>query len=138
MIKKIISLESNNLKGLMRVRGEYRFVNMADMIRMFVKIFYPKTSVVLIYDCKKAFATIPKLSIKKRDDYSSYMMGTLSDMVFVEFDTPLMAADWAFSFPAKSGIRWEIYASGVLVRNEKGLVKQPKIKEEDENDQEIS
>lgn len=134
MIKKIISLESTNLKGLMRVRGEYRFVNTADLIRMFIKIFYPKTSVVVIYDCKKAFDEIPKLTIKKRDDFTCYMMGAVSDMVFVEFNSPLSASDWAFSFPIKSGIHWEVYSNGTLIRNEKGLVKPPKPKEEIKDD----
>jgi hypothetical protein len=134
MIKRIIALESEDLKGLMRVRNEFRFVNQADMIRMFVKILYPKSTVVLIYDSKKAFEVIPKLTIKKRDDFSSYMMGTMSDMVFVEFDSTLTASDWAFSFPTKSGIHWEIYMNAMLIRNEKGKIKPPKPIEKEESD----
>jgi hypothetical protein len=133
MIKKVIPISTNNLKGLLRVKGEFRFVNNADLIQMFVKIFYPKIAVVVIYDCKKAFELIPKLTIKKRDDFTAYMMGTLSDMLFVEFDTPLLASDWAFSFPIKSGIRWEIYSNGNLIRNEKGVIK-PKPIEKGEED----
>lgn len=133
MIKRIIALESENLKGLMRVRNEFRFVNQSDLIRMFIKIFYPKSTVVLIYDSKKAFEIIPKLNIKKRDDFTAYMMGTVSDMVFVEFETPLTASDWAFSFPPKSNIHWEIYLNGMLIRNEKGKIKQIANGKKEEN-----
>lgn len=133
MIKQIVSLNSLDFRGLIRKRGEFRFVNQADMMRLFIRIFYPNTAVVVIYDCKKAFEIIPKLTIKKRDDFTSYMLGSMSDMVFVEFDTPLLASDWAFSFTIKSGIRWEIFNNGVLIRNDKGVVKAlppPKLEED--------
>jgi hypothetical protein len=129
MIKKVLSLNPQHLKGLLTVRGDYRFLDQSDLITLFINLFYQKKSVVVIYDSKKAFDSIPKLNIKKRDDFTTYMLGMTHDMVFVEFELPTLASDWAFSIPLKSGIRWEIYSNGVLIRNEKGVVKPPKSEE---------
>jgi hypothetical protein len=136
MIKKIISLDSTDFRGLLHVFGEFRFVNQADIIKLFIRIFYPKTAVVVIYGCQKAFEDVPKLNIKKRDNFSTYMAGKMSDLAFVEFDSPLVASDWAFAFPVKSGIHWEVYSNGTLIRNEKGKVKPPKPAEKGVPDEE--
>jgi hypothetical protein len=132
MIKNLIPINTRNLKGLLKIRGEFRFVNQTDIMKLFVTMLYPKKSVVVIYNCKKAFETIPKLNIKKRDDFTTYMMGMTTDIVFVEFDAPLVASDWAFAIPPKSGIHWEVYSNGTLIRNENGVVKPPKIEEKEE------
>jgi len=123
MIKTIISLNTEDLKGLLNHRGMYHFVDQSKIMLLFVRQFYNEKTVVLIYECKKAFQLIPKLNILKRDDFSSYMLGINSDLVFVEFDTILLAQDWVFSFPPKTDIHWEIYSNGKLYRNEKGKIK---------------
>lgn len=131
MIKKIVSLNSTNLKGLLHKRNEFHFVKQLDLIHLFITLFYPKGTVLIIYNGKKAFESIPKLIIKKRDDYTSYLLGMISDMVFVEFESPLIAADWAFSFPEKAQIEWGIFLDSTLIRNQKGVVKPPVVKKED-------
>jgi len=121
-MKKLIVLNKKDFKGLLHIKNEFRFLNQQDIIKFLITILYKNKSVLVIYDCKKAFEVIPKLNIKKRDDFTIYMMGKLHDFLFIEFDSPLVASDWAFSFPTKERIHWEVYSNGILLRNEKGKI----------------
>ena len=111
-----------NLKGLIKKRRGYHFLNSIDLLTYFINEHYADTCVAVLLDCRTAFATVPKLNILKRDDYTSYIMGLHNDYVIIEFANMSVAEDYVFSIPDVTGIRYLIFNEGKLMRNEKGLI----------------
>jgi hypothetical protein len=111
-----------NFAGLINKYGPYHFLNTKDLIRFFIQSFYKENAVAFIIDCKEAFNTIPRLNILKRDDYTAYEKGIISDHLIIEFPELKKAEDWCFALPMKSQLKWEIYVNGRLIRNEKGII----------------
>jgi hypothetical protein len=111
-----------NYAGLLKKRNGYHFLNSFDLIHNFITQFYPNDCVVVILDCKNAFKTIPKLNILKRDDLSTYLLGTFNEIVLIEFANIKVAEDYVFSFP-NNLIQYFIFNNCKLIRDEKGLTK---------------
>ena len=103
-------------------RKGHLFLNKIDLIEFFIKLAYPDEVVLILFDCKKAFTTIPKLIIKKRDDFSTYMLGISNDLVLIEFSDIKVAEDWAYSLPVESDLTYIIYNKGIAYRNDRGLI----------------
>jgi hypothetical protein len=110
----------DNLKGLLKTYKEFTFLKQADLLRFYIDNFYPNQSVAVIYDCKEAIETVPRLSILKRDNYFAYIKATKSDIITIQFNSITEAEDWLFSF--RMDLRWEIYKNSKLARNNKGIV----------------
>lgn len=110
-----------NLKGLLKTYKEFTFLKNTDLLRYYIDNFYPNQTIAIIYDCKEAVETVPRFSILKRDNYLSYIKATKSDIITIQFDSVTEAEDWLFSF--RMDLKWEIYKSGRLVRNNKGIIK---------------
>jgi len=100
----------------------HQFLTYDDIVEFFVKLIYQNDIVLVLYNCKTAFLTVPKLTIKKRDDFSTYMLGISNDIAVIEFGNVKIAEDWAFSLPVDASIRYTIYRRGIAYRNEKGII----------------
>ena len=111
----------NNLKGLLKTHENLRFLKTSDLLRFYIEKFYHLYTVAVIYDCKEAIETVPRLSILKRDNYFAYMKAMKSDFIIAQFESITEAEDWLFSF--RMDLKWEIYQNKKLVRNNKGEVK---------------
>jgi hypothetical protein len=108
----------DNLKGLLKTYKEFTFLKQTDLLRFYIDTFYPDKTVAVIYDCKDAVETVPRLSILKRDNYFAYIKATKSDFIIVECNSVTEGEDWLFSF--RMELKWEIYKNNKLVRNNKG------------------
>lgn len=111
-----------NYAGLLKKRNGYHFLNSFDLIHNFISQFYSDVCVLVLLDCENAFKTIPKLNMLKRDDLATYLLGTLNEIVLIEFANVKVAEDYAFSFPSNL-IKYFIFDNSKLIRNEKGLIK---------------
>ena len=109
-----------NYKGLLKTHEELRFLKTSDLLRFYIDNFYPDTTVAVIYDCKDAVETVPRLSLLKRDNYFAYIKASKSDFILAQFNSVTEAEDWLFSF--RMELKWEIYKNKRLIRNEKGKV----------------
>lgn len=130
MVDKCININASEL--LLRLyesfsffkkrRKGFQFLNNMELIQFFITLNYSKEVVIVISDCKKAFTTIPKLIIMKRDDLSTYLMGIANDMAIIEFSDVKIAEDWVFSMPVEADLHYIIFDKGVPYRDEKGLI----------------
>jgi hypothetical protein len=118
--KKSEDKMEENLKGLLKTHKEFTFLKQQDLLRFYIGTFYPDTTVAVIYDCKDAVETVPRLSILKRDNYFAYIKATKSDFIIVKCNSVTEGEDWLFSF--RMELKWEIYKNNKLVRNNKGKV----------------
>jgi hypothetical protein len=109
-----------NYKGLLKTHEELRFLKTSDLLRFYIDNFYPDITVAVIYDCKDAVETVPRLSLLKRDNYFAYLKASKSDFILAQFNSVTEAEDWLFSFRIE--LKWEIYKNKRLIRNEKGKV----------------
>jgi hypothetical protein len=114
-----------NLKGLLKTFGEFTFLNRSDLIRLYLRVFYRQSVVVVIYTPKLALEYVPRIATLKRDNFLAYKKSITSDFIIVEFDSVAMAENWVFSFPSLSKIKieFEIYEKLRLKRNERGEIK---------------
>lgn len=110
-----------NFVGLLKKRNGYHFLNQVDLLSYFIREQYPDKCVLVLYDCKILFNSIPKLLILKRDDFTTYLMGLQHEFVIMDFDNITKAEDWAFSNVSYK-IKFSIFSNGKLIRNEKGLI----------------
>jgi hypothetical protein len=110
----------NNFKGLLKTYKEFTFLKQTDLLRYYIDSFYADKTVAIIYDCKDAIETVPRLSILKRDNYVAYIKATNSDIIIAQFDSITEGEDWLFSF--RMELKWEIYKNSKLVRNNKGMI----------------
>ena len=110
-----------NLKGLLKTYKEFTFLKQTDLLRFYIDKFYPDQTIAVIYDCKEAIETVPRLSILKRDNYMAYIKATKADIITIQFNSITEAEDWLFSF--RMDLKWEIYKNSKLVRNNKGEIK---------------
>jgi len=111
----------NNLKGLLKTHENLRFLKTSDLLRFYINGFYQFHTVAVIYDCKEAIETVPRLSILKRDNFFAFIKATKSDFIIAQFESVTEAEDWLFSF--RMDLKWEIYKNNKLIRNNKGEVK---------------
>jgi hypothetical protein len=109
-----------NYKGLLKTHENLQFLKTTDLLRFYLDTFYPKSTVAIIYDCKSAIETVPRLNILKRDNYIAYIKALNANFILAEFNSVTEAEDWLFSFRVE--LKWEIYKNKRLVRNEKGKV----------------
>jgi len=109
---------SDNYKGLLKTHENLRFIKNSDLLRFYIENFYEESTVAVIYDCKDAIETVPRLSILKRDNYVAYIKAINSDFIIAEFGSIVEAEDWLFSF--RMELRWEIYKNKQMVRDNKG------------------
>lgn len=105
----------------MKKQNQYHFINQKDLMEYFIHKNYNEHCIVILLDCKKAFATIPKLNILKRDNLSAYMLGLINDFCFIEFESKSDAEDWIYSL--SNDVLFYMYLNGKLIRNDKGLIK---------------
>jgi hypothetical protein len=110
----------DNFKGLLKTHKELTFLKQNDLLRFYIDNFYPDKTVAVIYDCKEAVETVPRLSLLKRDNYFAYIKATKADFIIAQFESIAEAEDWLFSF--RMELRWEIYKHKKLMRNHKGKV----------------
>jgi hypothetical protein len=87
-----------NYKGLLKTHEELRFLKTSDLLRFYIDNFYPDITVAVIYDCKDAVETVPRLSLLKRDNYFAYLKASKSDFILAQFNSVTEAEDWLFSF----------------------------------------
>lgn len=120
-----MSEEPKKYKGLLKTFGEFTFLRRSDLIRLYLEIFYPDSTVVVIYDPKLALEYVPRISMLKRDNFLAFLKCEQSDFIIVEFDNIGLAEDWVFSFPgrSKAEIRYEIYIDKRLIRSNEGRIK---------------
>ena len=62
-----------NYKGLLKTYKEFTFLKQADLLRFYIDTFYPNKTIAILYDCKEAIETVPRLSVLKRDNYFAYI-----------------------------------------------------------------
>jgi len=111
-------------KNLLSRRGEFYFLSIKQLIKYVVQIEYPKSVVVVFYDCVSAFEVIPKLNILKRDDYNTYLAGTKNDFVMIEFESIEKAEGLVFSIPPQeTKLKYNIFFKSRLIRDEYGLIR---------------
>ena len=111
-------------KNLLSRRGEFYFLSIKQLIKYVVQIEYPKSIVVVFYDCVSAFEAIPKLNILKRDDYNTYLAGTKNDFVMIEFESIEKAEGLVFSIPPQeTKLKYNIFFKSRLIRDEYGLIR---------------
>lgn len=109
-----------NYKGLLKTYKEFTFIKISDLLRFYLDNFYPEETVAVIYDCKEAVETVPRLSMLKRDNYFAYLKAEKADFIIAQFNSVTEAEDWLFSF--RMELKWEIYKRKKLVRDQKGKV----------------
>jgi hypothetical protein len=109
-----------NYKGLLKTHENLQFLKTTDLLRFYIDKFYESNTVAVIYDCKAAVETVPRLSLLKRDNYFAYIKATKADFILAQFNSITEAEDWLFSF--KMDLKWEVYKNKKLVRNEKGKI----------------
>jgi hypothetical protein len=123
-MKKIDPIVLNNEKGLLNKKGSYHFLNEENLIGLFIKIYYRQSVMIVLPDCMKAFETIPKLIVLKRDNFSAFRMGSISDYVFIEFESVKKAEDFVYSFPMKSKLKFFLFSNTRLIMTEEGKTKE--------------
>lgn len=105
-----------NFVGLLKRKGDYHFLNSSDLVHFFIKETYKKSCVLVLYDSKTAFLTIPKLTILKRDNYDAFLLGLANDFVVIKFNNQNSAIDFAYELPIDVNIKWEIYDKGRIIK----------------------
>lgn len=109
-----------NLKGLLKTYKEFTFLKISDLLRLYIDYFFPEGTIAVVYDCKQAVQTVPRLNMLKRDNYFAFLKAIKSDFIIIQFDSVTEAEDWLFSF--RMELKWEIYKNKKLIRNEKEKV----------------
>ena len=93
---------------------KYQFCSEEDLVALWCNYYYSKQTVLVLFNGKEAFDTLPILNILKRDNFKVYMLGIMSSFVFIEFESPEKAKDFTYSFEHKKEIKWAIYHQGNL------------------------
>jgi hypothetical protein len=110
-----------NFRGLLKTDGEYSFIKITNLIQLYISLFYPEETVVVILDPQLAMEYVPKIMMLKRDKLDAYLRAKHCDLIIVNFKSVHTAEDWVFSFPTND-IRYEIYDHAKLIRNNQGQV----------------
>lgn len=110
-----------NFRGLLRTDQEYSFIKTTNLIQLYIYLFYPKETVVVILDPKLAIEYVPKIMMLKRDKLDAYLKAKYCDLIIIDFKTLNSAEDWVFSFPTNE-IKYEIYKNSKLIRTNEGQV----------------
>lgn len=110
-----------NFRGLLKTNEKYSFIKTTNLIQLYIYLFYPKETVVVILDPQLAMEYVPKIMMLKRDNLDAYLKAKHCDLIIVDFTSISSAEDWVFSFPTND-IRYEIYDQAKLIRNNQGQV----------------
>jgi hypothetical protein len=125
--------KSRESLAFQRKSGEYAFINVSELLTIFLTLFYPNKVVVVLFDCKEWVEFIPKLQVLKRDKWTAYHWAKNNEIAIIEFGSIVQAEDWVFSISNKIPAKFNLYDNVRLVRNEKGKVQWEK---EAENEKE--
>lgn len=110
-----------NFRGLLKTNEEYNFIKTTNLIQLYIYLFYPQDTVVIILDPQLAMEYVPKIMMLKRDKLDAYLRAKHCDLIVVSFASIDSAEDWVFSFPTND-IRYEIYDHAKLIRTNQGKV----------------